>query len=287
MPKIEKLCLGTVQFGQNYGINNTVGLLGDVEIFEIFNYADLNGIRQLDTADAYGNALDIIGRYHLHSSKKFLINSKFSNLNFSLESVLEKSLIRLQVDKLNLYQFHDYDEFEKNPNIYQQLIALKKSRLVEKIGVSAYSCEEMLKLSEFDFIDVIQFPFNLLDNHRQRQKAMKLCVERGKTLHSRSVFLQGLIYKEFTEYPDNLRPLLPYTKKLREISSEANIELSQLALNYALLEADIDTVIIGVDSLDQLKENIENCEKSIPSTVIDEINTIDVKEIHLLYPKNW
>ena len=287
MPKVEKLCLGTVQFGQNYGINNTVGLLGDVEIFEIFDYADQKGIKQLDTADAYGNALDVIGRYHMYSSKKFLINSKFSNLSISLESVLEKSLIRLHVDKLNLYQVHDYDKFEKNPNLHQQLIALKKSHLVDKIGVSVYSCEEMLKLSEFDFIDVIQFPFNLLDNHRQRQEAMKICVERGKTLHARSVFLQGLFYKDFDEYPDNLRKLLPYTKKLREISLEANIQMSQLALNYALQESDVDTLIIGVDSLTQLKENVENSLKLIPPSVIDEINKIHVKEAQLLFPKNW
>ena len=116
---------------------------------------------------------------------------------------------------------------------------------------------------------------------------MQLCIERGKILHSRSVFLQGLFYKDFDEYPDNLRQLLPYTKKLREISTECNIQLSQLALNYALQEADINTVIIGVDSLDQLKENVENCKKTIPPTVIDKINTIDVKEINLLYPKNW
>ena len=82
MSKVGKLCLGTVQFGQNYGINNRVGLLGDVEIFKIFTYAEQKGITQLDTADVYGNALDVIGRYHLYSSQKFLINSKFSNLNF-------------------------------------------------------------------------------------------------------------------------------------------------------------------------------------------------------------
>jgi aryl-alcohol dehydrogenase-like predicted oxidoreductase len=287
MSVLEKVCLGTVQFGLKYGVNNKIGLLSDDEIFQILDFSFQNGIIKLDSADAYGSAINVIGRYHRQSSNKFEINSKFTLSSRGLESVLEETLTRLHIDRLNLYQFHDYNEFEKNPNLHQQLIALKKSLLVEKIGVSVYSCEEMFKLSEFDFIDVIQFPFNLLDNHRQRQEAMKLCVERGKTLHARSVFLQGLFYKGFDEYPDNLRKLLPYMKKLREISLGANIPMSQLALNYALQQSNVDTVIIGVDSLTQLKENMENSLKLIPISVIDEINKIDVKEAQLLFPKNW
>jgi uncharacterized protein len=287
MARVEKLCLGTVQFGLNYGINNTTGLLADTEIFEILDYAIKEGVAQLDTAEAYGGVIDIIGRYHRHSGKKFNINSKFSLSNRSLASMLEQSLMRLNVEKLNLYQFHDYHEFENNPAIQQQLVAVKKQDLVKQIGVSVYSNEELIKLSGYDFVDVIQFPFNLLDNHSQRQKAMQLCIERGKTLHARSVFLQGLFYKDFDEYPDKLRQLLPYTKKLIEISSEASIPMSQLALNYALQESNVDTVIIGVDSLAQLKENLDNSLKLIPPGVVDEINKIHVKEAQLLFPKNW
>jgi uncharacterized protein len=287
MRGLEKLCLGTVQFGLKYGINNKIGLLSDDEIFQILDFSFQNGIIKLDSADAYGSAIDMIGRYHRQSSNKFEINSKFTLSSRGLESVLEESLIRLHVDRLHLYQFHDYGEFEKNPETHQQVIALKKSQLINQIGVSVYSNEEMMKLSGYDFIDVIQFPFNLLDNHSQRQKAMQLCIERGKTLHARSVFLQGLFYKDFDEYPDKLRQLLPYTKKLIEISSKANIPMSQLALNYALQESDVDTVIIGVDSLAQLKENVENSLKLIPPSIMDEINKIHIKQNQLLSPKNW
>lgn len=287
MSVLEKICLGTVQFGLKYGINNKIGLLSDDEIFQILDFSFQNGIIKLDSADAYGGALDMIGRYHRQSSNKFEINSKFNLSNRDLESALEETLTRLHIDRLNLYQFHDYNEFEKNPEIHQQLVALKKAQLVSQIGVSVYSNEEMMKLCEYEFIDVIQFPFNLLDNNRQRQKAIKFCVESRKTLHARSVFLQGLFYKDFKEYPDKLRSLVPYTKKLKEISSEANIQMSQLALNYALQESSIDTVVIGVDSLAQLKENVENSLKLIPSSVIAEINEIDVKEAQLLSPKNW
>jgi uncharacterized protein len=287
MSGLEKICLGTVQFGLKYGINNKIGLLSDESVFDILDFSFENRITKLDSADAYGGAIDIIGRYHRQSPNEFQINSKFSLSSESLESTFEESLIRLHVNKLNLYQFHDYNEFENNPEIHQQLVALKKARLVKQIGVSVYSNEEMMKLSEYEFIDVIQFPFNLLDNHCQRQRAMHLCIERGKTLHARSVFLQGLFYKNFNEYPDSLRPLLPYMKQLREISIEFNIQMSQLALNYALQETEIDTVIIGVDSLSQLKENVENSHKLIPHDIVEKINKIDVSEVDLLSPINW
>ena len=50
---INKLILGTAQFGLNYGINNSNGRPNNLEIFKILNYAYENGIRTLDTVTKY------------------------------------------------------------------------------------------------------------------------------------------------------------------------------------------------------------------------------------------
>lgn len=60
----EKLCLGTVQFGLQYGINNVLDRKPDVdECFDILDYAISMGIGCFDTASVYGNAEQIIGSY--------------------------------------------------------------------------------------------------------------------------------------------------------------------------------------------------------------------------------
>ena len=57
-----RLCLGTVQFGLNYGITNSGGQVPEVEVARILRVAERSDIGWLDTAQAYGNAEDVLGR---------------------------------------------------------------------------------------------------------------------------------------------------------------------------------------------------------------------------------
>ena len=53
---MSKLSHGTVQFGINYGINNSTGVPDDKQVTSILDYAFKNGINTIDTAIAYGNS---------------------------------------------------------------------------------------------------------------------------------------------------------------------------------------------------------------------------------------
>ena len=75
MNGINKIGLGTVQFGLPYGINNTYGQTQEVEVKVILQIASKNGITILDTAHAYGNCETILGKQDLN---KFNIVSKFN-----------------------------------------------------------------------------------------------------------------------------------------------------------------------------------------------------------------
>ena len=50
------LCLGTVQFGMKYGINNRQGQPSMNDSVEMIKYAVDNGVKYIDTARAYGDA---------------------------------------------------------------------------------------------------------------------------------------------------------------------------------------------------------------------------------------
>ena len=61
---VNKLILGTVQFGLEYGINNLKGKPDKKTVFEILSYANNKGIKYLDTAELYGDAHNLIGEFH-------------------------------------------------------------------------------------------------------------------------------------------------------------------------------------------------------------------------------
>ena len=84
----DKLILGTVQFGLDYGINNRLGKPSKQKVFEILDYASQNEIKILDTADTYGSATELLGNYNNSNSSRFLINTKFKKSDLSLKKQL-------------------------------------------------------------------------------------------------------------------------------------------------------------------------------------------------------
>ena len=74
---IEKIILGTVQMGLDYGINNSSGKISLDDSCIIFSKAFELGINTIDTAEAYGNAHQVIGKFHLLNPKiKFKVITK-------------------------------------------------------------------------------------------------------------------------------------------------------------------------------------------------------------------
>ena len=70
------MVLGTVEIGLDYGINNKEGKPSHKQAFELLDAAFENGIRELDTAEGYGDSEDIIGEYQRQTGNSFLIDTK-------------------------------------------------------------------------------------------------------------------------------------------------------------------------------------------------------------------
>ena len=284
---LAKICLGTAQFGLNYGINNSNGKPSLSSVYDMLDFAYDIGITHLDTADTYGDALEIIGGFQDHTRKDFDIHNKFTADGTPLKQKLERSLLKLNRSRLETYYFHSYDDFLKYPLYHNQIQRLREDNLIGSVGVSIYENREFESACDHDFIDVIQIPFNLLDNTRQRGELIEYAISRKKTVQSRSVFLQGLFFMDVEEFPKKLTPLLPYVYQLLDICSRAKITMSQLAMSYVLQVPGIDKIIVGVDSIEQLRQNIKLNEFLVPMEVIHEVDEIFVQESALLYPKNW
>jgi aryl-alcohol dehydrogenase-like predicted oxidoreductase len=99
--------------------------------------------------------------------------------------------------------------------------------------------------------------------------------------------LQGLFFKDTNSLPPKLMPLKPYLNKIKEIANIYCLSIEELAIAYILMQEQIDEVIIGVENTEQLSENIFLFNNKYPTSILEEINALNIKENELLYPKNW
>lgn len=290
MTRVEKLILGTVQLGLDYGINNASGKPAEAEAFAILDTAWDAGIRMLDTAAAYGDAQAIIGRWHrLNPRKRFSVISKLSaeTGKVSARDTAQAMLESLGTDHLWALLHHRPRELLKDRCALDDMCRLRDEGLTQYVGVSIYSNEEMGAFVAVPQSDIIQLPFNMLDNLQQRGAAISAAYASGKTLHVRSVFLQGLFYKDAAAYPAKLQMLRPYVAQLEAIADEYALGIGAMALSYALRHEAVAGVLIGVDSAAQLQMNIDATQRELPAAAVSAIDAIAVRETALLSPVNW
>lgn len=285
-----KLILGTVQFGIDYGVNNSIGKLEENQVLELFKIAHNQGIRILDTAEVYGNAHEIIGNFHKkNDDSRFKIITKFphSVKYNSINNKVLQYLEQLAVSSIEVLMFHSFESFKTNYKALDSLKELKSKGSIKNIGVSVYTNEHLKQLLNEDLITVIQFPFNMLDNFNVRGDLLDQLKQKGKSIHTRSAFLQGMFFKNTNDKSPIVQNLKTELKILNQIIIDSNCSMEELALSYCLHQENIDNVIIGVDSILQLNANIKASSYNISQDDIKVINNIQVKDLDLLNPSLW
>ena len=285
-----KLILGTVQFGLDYGINNNSGKLKKNEVLELLKISYNHGIRTLDTAELYGDAHEIIGDFHKkNKNSKFNIITKFPH-DIKYKSIINKVLEYLDllvIKTLDVLMFHSYDSFKSNYKALHLLKELKSNGSINHIGVSVYTNDQLKSLLNEDLITVVQLPFNMLDNFNVRGDLIDKLKRKGKIIHTRSAFLQGLFFKNPSDKNPIVKNLKSELEILNQIANKSNCSMEELALSYCLYQKNINNIIIGVDSINQLNANIRAASYNILEDDIKVINNIKIKDLDLLNPSLW
>ena len=274
-----------------YGINNEKGKPSFKKVKDILDFAYLKGIRLLDTAEAYGDSQSRIGQYHKINSNKFNVITKFSPLRIDLpENIRERvndNLTTLDVPYLYSYMFHSFKDYKTYFFFFlHDLIELRNSNKIIKIGVSLNSNEEIIEVLRDSDIDLIQLPFNMLDNSIRRKSILNEAKSKGVEIHTRSVFLQGLFFKNENDLVGNISLLKEGITKIKNIVSKDR-DINKLALQYVINKPYIDSVLLGVDSVDQLEKNLSCINNALPNKIEKYIDNINISEISMLNPANW
>lgn len=283
-----KLILGTVQFGLDYGINNSTGLPSLDKVYSILNHA--NGrVVFLDTASGYGVSEERIGKYHSdYPENIFEVNTKFPK--GKIENLLEEvvgAIKRLNVNIIDTMMFHSLEDFQNNWEHIELLISKGKGKYFRKLGISVYTVEELEKLKKISAVEVIQVSFNLFDNDSKKGAILKELKVLGKEIHVRSCFLQGLFFKSPNSLTGKLIDARKYINRINTIASDNFISLGELAISYCISKKYIDKVLIGVDSEEQLNQNLTWSFTLLDEEVENAVDNINVIEEVLLNPSKW
>jgi aryl-alcohol dehydrogenase-like predicted oxidoreductase len=255
-----KLALGTVQFGMHYGVANSAGRVSQAEAHAILQQASLLGINMLDTAIAYGDSEEVLGKFAQTGQN---IVTKLSAVPETERDVknwvigqFEGSLERLSASKVYGFLLHRPDQL-LGPNgaaIYNALTELKARGGVVKVGVSVYSPDELGPLLERFDLDLVQAPFNILDRRILETGWAERLKENGIELHTRSAFLQGLLLMSKVQRPAKFDRWTSIWDEWGRWLADTGLTPLQACLQFAVQQSWVDRVIVGVDSTQQLLE---------------------------------
>ncbi len=294
-----ELCLGTVQFGMNYGIKGQKQPSVEQAV-EMLDYATQNGISTIDTANAYGTAEDVVGSFLANKTiardKLFIISKFRPNL---LDDVaeneyyrimrenLENTLSRLGTDYLDSYLLHSA-RYVFSDEIISTLNRMKQDGLVKRVGVSVYEPEEAKKCIERPNVDFMQLPYSIFDQRMEKAGVFEAAKSDSIQIHSRSAFIQGLILMEEDEVPPFLAKAKPIVRKISLLCERHGLSRISLAMNYVKQQRRISHLVFGVDNLAQLKEDINIFKEDISRDIIEDIakEFTDI-EADVVMPSLW
>lgn len=278
------ISVSEIGFG-TWGLGGTAyGPVEDAESRAALELAFDSGVNFFDTADLYGDghAERLLGEVFKSRRDRIVIATKGGMLphdtfympqDFSrahLERALDASLARLGVDYVDVYQLHsppiDLPNWDEIAGTFERMIASGK---VRTSAISTRSpADAMIAIDQRRF-KVIEVNFNMIDQRAVTTGLFARCVERGVGVIARTPlcfgYLSGTLTGEETFAPGDHRANWP-KEQLRRWAQSPRLfaplvegrgrTISQLALQFCLSEPAVSTVIPGMLTTAQARENI-------------------------------
>jgi aryl-alcohol dehydrogenase-like predicted oxidoreductase len=264
--RLTRMMLGTVQFGQPYGVANRTGQPGEDAVRAIVRAAldgDLNGF---DTAAAYGSSEAVLGRAlaALGVTDRVVVVTKVQPLPpdvladselaaAAIEASVAESRRRLGMDELPIVLFHRESDAVYLPVLHR----LRERGWLRYAGVS---CDNRpgpaREFAVHPEVAAMQLPANLLDRRHRDSGAFAAAAAREVALFIRSAYLQGLLLMPEDAVPLALRAVLPVRRRLDRLAAQAGITPAALAVRYLLGLPGVTSVLTGVETPEQVRDNL-------------------------------
>lgn len=266
-----------------YGMWGASGWKGsdDAQSEQSLDLAVSQGVNFFDTAWGYGegHSEQLLGRLvKRHPSQKIYVATKIPPMNFKwpskrsyklddcfpashIKEYTEKSLTNLGLEKIDLMQFHVWEDAWANDERWQRAVEdLQKEGKVDAFGISVnrWEPENCLKTLRTEKIDSVQVIYNIFDQAPE-DVLFPLCEKLDIAVIARVPFdegtLTGAITKDTTfepsdwraSYfvPENLLSSAKHADLLRPVVP-AGMTMAELALRFILMNDNVSTTIPGM-----------------------------------------
>lgn len=299
--KISQIGIGSWQIGSKYwGWGSEYS---EQETIMAVKKAIELGINFIDTAEMYGDGESerVIGKAIKNLRENVVIATKVWPTHLTYDGVLkacERSLRRLGVDVIDLYQIHWPNPFIPIGQTMKAMERLVKEGKIRYIGVSNFSLRKLIQAQEAlrnNEIVSNQVKYNMIE--REAEKELLPFAEKNKiTIIAYSPLAQGLLTGKYgPEYrprdyirrintlfdKENLRRLQPLISLLKEIASKRGKTPAQVALNWLIRRPEV-IAIPGVKRPSQAEENAGAADFNLTDAelrMIDEVlNNVKVEK---------
>lgn len=297
--RVSTIGLGTNQFG---------GKVDQESVDEILGAAQDLGINLIDTADIYqgGRSEEVLGGALRGRREHFVVATKGVSpmgdgpnergaSRYHLFDAVEASLRRLQVDHIDLYQLHRWDETTPIEESLRALDDLVRSGKVRYVGASNYMAWQLARANMMadlrgwsPFVS-IQPHYHMLERDLEREM-IPYCDAHGVGILPyfplAGGFLTGKYRRgegapsgsrgESSSYVQRYMTDENYTRveKLTRWAEDRGHTMVELAHVWLLAQPSVSSVISGVTRLEQMKSNSRAADWSLAPDEYEEVNQI-------------
>jgi len=260
-----RLVLGTAQLGMPYGIANHLGKPDFSTAIEIIRMAWENGIREFDTAQAYGESERVLGNAlsDLGISQQAKIITKMDpHVDLKDEKAVklaaEKSLENLRVNRLYGLMLHRDECLCLSEERLEKIIdCLVHDGFVMQMGISVYTPDKGMQAVDSGMFDLIQVPANVLDRRFDQAGVFMRAAQKQVKIYIRSIFLQGLLLMSAAQIPPEMGFVRPLLASFEQLSGAIGRSRRQIALSYIKFRFPEAMILFGAETPQQVKENVD------------------------------
>lgn len=213
------------------------------------NYALDHGINYIDTAAAYRNSEEIIGDSISHRRKEYFLATKTGERSYEkAKEQIERSLKRMKTDYIDLLQIHyvnRVDEFKAamaEDGAYRAALELKQEGKIRFIGITGHRPELLAKWVKNGHFDQVLFHLSLVQPYANNDLIPVL--------------------NELNIAKTAMKPL-----------SGGFVQPVSKAIRYTY-EQDIHTMISGMVSIEEIKENLAAIQGDIDEAERQELESL-------------
>lgn len=239
-----RLTLGSANWGRPSGGTHRDGEPSVTELDALLARARAAGVRTIDTARAYGQSETRIGRatraeqgWRVITRLDPEVHHEGLDIAETLDRVcasLEVSRGALETDVLPVLMLPRFAHRHAcGGRLWRELLAERDAGRIGSLGVCAATPEEAWAALEDPDIEILQVASSLLDLRLHRQGFFPRARELGRTIHVRSIFLEGVASREPQALPPSLVDLVAPMQRIQACAARLGVATQALFLAFA------------------------------------------------------